>query len=51
MSWLFLLQEYKCYICGKETKEICEDCGRPVCTEHSTSCEYCGRRICLNCDY
>lgn len=43
--------EYECRFCGVKTSELCEDCGQPVCYEHSTSCEYCGKRICLNCDY
>ncbi len=44
-------EEYECCFCGAKTDELCEDCGQPVCHEHSTSCKYCGKRICFNCDY
>ncbi|MFB0560830.1 MAG: hypothetical protein ACETWM_06420 [Candidatus Lokiarchaeia archaeon] len=40
-----------CYICQEKTEHYCEDCGRPICTTHSTICEFCGKHLCQNCDY
>lgn len=35
----------KCYICGKESVLICEDCGKPTCDAHFSwshfSCDKC----------
>ncbi|MEM3586624.1 MAG: hypothetical protein QXO71_04805 [Candidatus Jordarchaeaceae archaeon] len=43
--------KFLCYICHKETSLYCEDCGQPVCNNHSTVCRFCGKHLCLNCDY
>ncbi|MHA1580550.1 MAG: B-box zinc finger protein [Candidatus Freyarchaeota archaeon] len=45
------ISEIVCFVCKEKAEYYCEDCGRPVCANHSTVCDFCGKRLCLNCDY